>query len=336
MRAERSLKQQLTAVEAAIDGIAILDAEGRYVYVNQSHVCLFGYQEPRELLGQTWRDLYYPDEVERFARDIFPLLLRKGHWQGEATARRRNGSTFAEEVSLTLIEGGGLVCVCRDITERKQAEEQLRSSLQEKELLLKEIHHRVKNNLLVVSSLLDWQTDYIHEPATVKIFEESQQRIHSMALIHEKLYQSQNLAKINFSEYLQTLAEQLFFSFKLDRDRIELKFELEPVLLNIETATPCGLIVSELIANVFEHAFPDNRKGQLCLRLQKHQHQVMVTIRDNGVGFTPDFDFRQTETLGLQLVCLLTHQLEGDLKVVENNGISFQLIFSELHYRQRI
>ena len=139
IQAERSLKQQLAAVEAAIDGIAIIDAQERYIYLNQAHVRLFGYDEPTELLGQTWKYLYDPDELERFEQDIFPLLLRERHWQGEATAKRRDGSTFAEEVSLTLIEGGGLVCVCRDITERKQAEEQLKSSLQEKELLLKQL-----------------------------------------------------------------------------------------------------------------------------------------------------------------------------------------------------
>jgi PAS domain S-box-containing protein len=335
IHAEISLKQQLAAVEAAIDGIAILNAQEQYIYVNQAHVHLFAYESPSELLGKTWRCLYNPEEVERFEQNIFPLLLRDGHWQGEAIAKRQDGSTFAEEVSLTLIEGGGLVCVCRDITERKQAEEKLKFSLQEKELLLKEIHHRVKNNLLVISSLLDWQTDYIEDPEVVKIFEESQNRLHSMALIHEKLYKSENLAKIDFSEYLETLARQLFFSFNIDDDRIELKFALEPVLLNIETATPCGLIVSELITNVFQHAFPDNRQGELYLSLAKEGNQVTITIQDNGVGFTPDLDFRQTDSLGLQLVSLLTQQLEGDLEIIPNKGITFKLIFSELNYRQR-
>ncbi|OLP17956.1 hypothetical protein BST81_12955 [Leptolyngbya sp. 'hensonii'] len=336
-KSERSLKRQLAAVEAAIDGIAILGADDRYIYLNDAHVRLFGYETPADLIGRTWQELYQPEEIERFQREIFPVLGRDRHWQGEATARRRNGSTFAEEVSLTLIEGGGLVCVCRDITDRKIAEEQLKSSLQEKEILLKEIHHRVKNNLLVVSSLLDWQIDYLQDVAVIKIFEESQHRIQSMALIHEKLYRSENLAEINFSDYLETLARQLLFSFNLNDERIEFSVELEPVFLNIETATPCGLIVSELISNVFEHAFPDQSKGQLWLKVSANDRkQITITIKDNGVGFPDNLDFRNTQSLGLQLVCLLTQQLEGKIQMHQDNGTIFHLTFSELQYRKRL
>ncbi|MGD1809523.1 PAS domain S-box protein [Dapis sp. BLCC M126] len=336
VKAERSFKQQSVAMEAAIDGIAILDADEQYIYANNSHLKLFGYQDKEEILGKTWRDFYDRDELERFEWEIWPILLRDGHWQGEAIAKRQDGSTFTEEISLTLIEGGGLVCVCRDITERKQAEELLKSSLQEKEMLLKEIHHRVKNNLLVVSSLLHWQNEYITDPQVSRIFQESQYRIHSMALIHEKLYNSHNLAEINFSEYLETLAQQLYYSFNIRTDRIKLKLELEPVSLNIETATPCGLIVSELIANVFEHAFPDNKKGEVYLSLKKEQDRVMLSIQDNGIGLPSNFDISQTESMGLQLVDLLSQQIRADLKIISNNGTTFNLIFAELKYPKRI
>ncbi|MGD1704324.1 PAS domain S-box protein [Dapis sp. BLCC M229] len=336
IKAERNLKQQSVAMEAAINGIAILDAQEQYIYVNHSHLQLFGYQDQQELLGKSWRHLYDRDELERFESEIWPILLRDGHWQGEAIAKRQDGSTFAEEISLTLIEGGGLVSVCRDITQRKQAEELLKSSLQEKEILLKEIHHRVKNNLLVVSSLLHWQNEYITDPAVSRIFQESQYRIHSMALIHEKLYNSKNLAEVNFTEYLETLAQQLYYSFNIATDRIQLNLELEPVSLNIETATPCGLIVSELIANVFEHAFPDNRKGELYLSLKNEQDRVILTIQDNGVGLPSDFDISQTESMGLQLIDMLSQQIKADLEVITDNGTTFNLIFAELKYRKRI
>ncbi|MEM1171959.1 MAG: PAS domain S-box protein [Cyanobacteria bacterium P01_H01_bin.35] len=336
VKAQRNLKQQSVAMEAAIEGIGILNANEQYIYVNRSHLQLFGYQDRKELLGKSWRYLYERDELERFEWEVWPVLLRDGHWQGEGIGQRQDGSRFPQEISLTLIEGGGLVCVCRDITQRKQAEELLKSSLQEKELLLKEIHHRVKNNLLVVSSLLDWQNEYITDPVLSRIFQESQYRINSMALIHEKLYNSSNLANINFSEYLETLAQQLYYSFNIGTDRIKLKLELEEVYLNIETATPCGLIVTELIANVFEHAFPDERKGELCLSLKKKQDQVMLTIQDNGVGLCSDFDISQTESMGLQLVNLLSKQIKADLRIISNNGTTFNLIFAELKYRKRI
>ncbi|MGI0483883.1 PAS domain S-box protein [Pantanalinema rosaneae CENA516] len=334
---EQFLKQQLAAIEAAIDGIAILDAAGRYVYLNSAHVQLFGYEQPTELLGKTWQQLYYPEEIVYFQQKVFPSLGQNSHWQGEATAKRQDGSTFAEEVSLTLIEGGRMVCVCRDISDRKRSEAQLKASLQEKEILLKEIHHRVKNNLLVVSSLLEWQTDYVDDPAILKMLGESQTRIQSMALIHEKLYRSENLAKIDFSEYLETLARQLFFTFDLDDDQVHLQFELEPIFLNIETATPCGLIVSELISNVFEHAFPLDKTGTVCLKVtQNQQRQITITIQDNGVGFPAELDFRHTESLGLQLVCLLTQQLEGSIQIDRAHGTAFCLTFTELHYCNRI
>ncbi len=336
-QAEQSLKQQLAAVEAAIDGIAILDASSQYIYLNSAHVQLFGYDSPADLLGQSWVNLYPPEEVDRFEREVFPVLARNHHWQGEATAKRRDGSTFAEEVSLTLIEGGGLVCVCRDVSDRKYAEEQLKSSLQEKEILLKEIHHRVKNNLLVVSSLLELQTDYINDPRVIKVFAESQTRIQSMALIHEKLYASQNLARIDLSEYLTTLAQQLFYTFNLTEKQVKLHFDIQSTQLNIETVTPCGLIVNELISNVFEHAFPHGKTGEVWLRVHQHSNrQITVQVQDDGVGFPESIDFRNTESFGLQLVCLLAEQLEGNLEIIRHNGTTFNLTFSELHYRQRL
>ena len=201
MKAERKLKQQLAAVEAAIDGIAILDNQARHIYANRSYLDMFGYDNSQQLVNKSLQGVYPPQEWERFKADIFPTLKKNGHWQGEATVRKENGALFIEEVSFTIIKSIGLVCVCRDITDRKQTEKNLRHSLKEKELLLKEIHHRVKNNLLVVSSLLDLQISYIEDnPEIVKTFEECQQRIYSMALIHEKLYQSKDLAKINFNE----------------------------------------------------------------------------------------------------------------------------------------
>ena len=249
---------------------------------------------------------------------------------------------FWNELSISPIydDHGNLthfIGIQNDVTDRKQAEEQIKSSLQEKEILLKEVHHRVKNNLLVVSSLLHWQADYIADPAVLKIFEQSQYRIQSMAIIHEKLYQSKNLAEIDLSEYLETLAKQLECSFNSDYQRITINFDLQAIFLNVETATPCGLIVNELISNVFEHAFPNHETGQIWLKVKENdQKQVTISIEDNGVGLPANLDFKNTESLGLQLVFLLTKQLEGEITVTSNNGTTFTLTFTELHYQKRI
>ncbi|MEQ8974049.1 MAG: PAS domain S-box protein [Coleofasciculus sp. C1-SOL-03] len=631
---EQTLNQQLAAIEAAIDGICILNEKGEYIYLNQAHLEIFGYETPTDLLGKTWYHLYYPDEVSRIERDIFPVLIEHGYWRGETLSKRRDGSTFAEELSLTLIEGGGLICVCRDITERKKteaslakrdryltalvevqrqllaapvncdvyqqilsilapiadanriyvfenhcdetgqlfssqraewcapgiesqldnpalqnvsyhdfvprwmdvlaqggiingivtdfpesersilapqgilsilalplivngeffgfigfdncvearewqpleegllssaaaaialakereittkawqtsqsqlqavldavpglvswisadltylgvnrhlasryhltpdnflgqkvgfvdkngdfaeflrqffasstqttsqtlrfemngtiqsylivaqkyqqsqvcvtvgiditerqkAEEQIKASLKEKEVLLKEIHHRVKNNLNVVSSLLELQADSITEPHIGKLFEESQNRIYSMALIHEKLYRSPTIGQINLEDYIQDLANNLFDSYNVNEDCIQLHITVEPIFLNIETATPCGLIINELVSNSLKHAFPDEREGGI-VAIDCHQQsdgQIHLVISDNGIGFPEALDFQDTESMGFQVVCTLIEQLEGTIELQRTPGTVFSIQFSELQYQKRI
>ncbi len=223
------------------------------------------------------------------------------------------------------------------IIEREKADAQVRKSLQEKELLLKEIHHRVKNNLLVVSHLLDFQTDYIEDRAIVKMLENSQHRIHSMALIHEQLYNSPNFKKLNLSNYVAALVDKLSDSYETYSKGIKISIDTDEVYLNIETAHPCGLIINELIANALEHAFPNHRQGTIWLSLKKDdREQIILTITDDGMGFPENLDFRQTESLGLQLVCTLTEQLEGEIELNQSQGTSFKITFSELDYDERV
>ena len=223
------------------------------------------------------------------------------------------------------------------IIEREKAEAQVRKSLQEKELLLKEIHHRVKNNLLVVSNLLDFQTDYIEEGAIIKMFENSQHRINSMALIHEQLYNSANFKKLNLSDYVTALVEKLSDSYETYQKGIKILSDTDEIYLNIETAQPCGLIINELIANALEHAFPNNRQGTIWLIFKKKEpEQIILTITDDGIGFPENIDFQQTESLGLQLVCTLTEQLEGEIELQPTKGTSFVITFAELDYDERV
>ncbi len=224
-----------------------------------------------------------------------------------------------------------------EIAERKKAETKVRSSLQEKELLLKEIHHRVKNNLLVVSNLLDFQTDYIEDPEILKMFDNSKHRIESMALIHEQLYNSPDLKQLNFNNYIIALVDKLSYSYDTSTKGIKISLDIDDIYLNIETANPCGLIINELVANALEHAFTNHQKGNIFLTLKKvTEHQNILTVTDDGIGFPKDLDFRQTESLGLQLVCTLTEQLEGTLKLNRTKGTSFEITFSELDYDERV
>ncbi|MEG4443929.1 PAS domain S-box protein [Microcoleus sp. AT9_B5] len=224
-----------------------------------------------------------------------------------------------------------------ELSDRKQAEANLKNSLREKEILLKEIHHRVKNNLCVVASLLELQSNTVADPQVSKMFEESQNRLYSMALIHEKLYRSTNLAQINFGEYLEDLVSNLFHSYNISNNQIQLQVLAEPISLNLETATPCGLIANELVSNTLKHAFPDGTTGTVSVECyQTSDREIHLLVKDNGIGFPQNLDFRKTHSMGFQVVCTLTEQLEGSIEISREVGTSFHLKFNELNYFQRL
>ncbi|MFH1673562.1 MAG: histidine kinase dimerization/phosphoacceptor domain -containing protein [Pseudomonadota bacterium] len=216
----------------------------------------------------------------------------------------------------------------RDITERKQAEEKIRTSLREKEVLLREIHHRVKNNMQVISSLLKLQSKYIKDEKDVEMFRESQNRIKSMALVHEKLYQSQDLANIDFNEYVKHLANILFRSYGIDTEKIALKLDIEDVIIEVDIAIPCGLIVNELVSNSLKYAFTEDGKGEVKITLHStDENEMELTVSDDGVGVPKDLDFRNTESLGLKLVNILTNQIRGRLDLERSKGSKFYIRF---------
>lgn len=219
--------------------------------------------------------------------------------------------------------------VVEDITERKQAEEKLKASLREKEVLLKEIHHRVKNNLQIVSGLLYLQSRYVEDKQTLQVLQDNRDRIQSMALLHEKLYGSQNLDKIDFKDYVSTLTNNLFISCGVNTNFITSKLNIEPISLNIDTAIPCGLIVNELISNALKHAFPQGGKGEIAIEfcsIGKNSFELIVS--DNGIGFTRELNFKNKKSLGLRLVhSLATKQLEGTLEADGSQGAKFKILF---------
>ncbi len=216
---------------------------------------------------------------------------------------------------------------------------ELEASLAEKEVLLKEIHHRVKNNLQVISSLLNLQSGYINDEAALQMFKESQNRVRSMALIHEKLYQSEDLARIDFAEYIQDLANYLIRMYGTGTYRVRLRVNVENVSLDVDMAIPCGLIVNELISNSLKYAFPmedraldEQQKSEAEIRVDlrsDNSGNLMLIVNDNGVGFPENLDFRETESLGLQLVNTLTEQLEGSIELDRTSGTTFKITFEK-------
>jgi two-component sensor histidine kinase/HAMP domain-containing protein len=217
----------------------------------------------------------------------------------------------------------------QEITERKKAENQIKASLKEKEILLQEVHHRVKNNMQIISSLFSLQSGHIKDKQALEIFKSSQNRVRSMALIHERLYQSKDLTRVDFAEYSQSLATHLFSSYGINTNVIKFYINIKDVFLDINTAIPCSLIINELVSNSLKHAFPGNKKGEIKIAANPlNENEVELMVSDNGVGLPKKVDFRKTDSLGLHLVNLLAEdQLHGDIKLDRKRGTSFSIRF---------
>ena len=229
-----------------------------------------------------------------------------------------------------------MIGTVQDITEQKNINTKLVQSLREKELMLKEVHHRVKNNLQVVSSLLRIQAANVEDKTVGEYLKISEQRVQSMALIHQQLYKTEDLSRINFGDYVRELCTYLLFAYGIERSKINLAVNIEDIYFGIDTALPCGLIINELITNALKHAFPGGRQGTIEISLVKGtDERNNLTIRDDGVGIKNDFNLEELKTLGMQLVSTLSKQLESEIEINNKNGTEVKLIFKDLIYKKR-
>ena len=219
-----------------------------------------------------------------------------------------------------------------EVEERQRAEEAIKRSLEEKEVLLQEIHHRVKNNLQIVSSLIDLQARHTQDEETLEMFRESRDRIRTMALVHEKLYQSNDLAHIDLPGYIRTLATDLMHSYSISTNLIECDILIDEIALGIDMAIPCGLIINELLSNALKYAFPDNRSGRISLELRQTQPgNYLLRVADDGAGLPEGVDYEKTDSLGLKLVVSLVRQLRGKIELLREGGTTYEIRFAELH-----
>jgi PAS domain S-box-containing protein len=332
-QAEKSLqtseKEYRDLVDNALIGIYKADQNGNILFVNDSIIKMFGYDSKEDIKNFNISSLYKNLDD----RDI---ILNKLNEDGkleehEVEMVKKNGSVLNIMASATL-NGETISGMTMDITAQKKAQNQIKRSLQVKDMLLKEIHHRVKNNLMVISSLLNLQSRYIKDEASKSIFKDSQNRARSMALIHELLYQSSDLKRINFGSYINKLTNELFSVYVTDPNKIKLNMDINDIMLDINTAIPLGLIVNELVSNSMKHAFPNNKQGKIDIKFNLDNGDYTMIISDNGVGFPQDYNIQNSDSLGLKIVNSLTEQIDGEITIETSNGTKFIIKFKEETY----
>ncbi len=330
-------------VETTSDWIWEVDQNGVYTYASPNVRALLGYG-PEEVVGKTPFDFMTEEEAGRVGQIFNEIVASKAVIENlENVNRHKDGKLVILETNAVpvLNENGevfGYRGIDRDITDRKKAEEQIKASLTEKEVLLSEVHHRVKNNMQVITSLLKLQASKLQDKHSIDIFKESQDRIKSMALIHEKLYLTKNFANIDFRGYVKSLVTSLFRSYVIKPEKIVIKMDVANVTLDLESAIPCGLIINELVANSLKYAFPEERKGEIRITLRAVcEDEFVLEIYDNGIGLPAELDIRKTKSMGLHLVTMLSeNQLEGNIELNRVEGTTFQITFKKHTYKARI
>jgi PAS domain S-box-containing protein len=320
-------------VESAPNAMVVVNRDGAIEMVNAQAERVFGYARA-EMLGRPVGMLVperFRDGHAQLCRAFFDEVRARSMGGGlDLYARRKDGSEFPVEIGLNRIEtdqGAMVLSAIVDISDRKQKEQHIIEALREKEVLLGEVHHRVKNNMQVVHSLLQLQLARTSDPVVASMLREGQNRIYSMALIHQTLYQSKDFARVDFQSFLDSLVPNLTSSFGAVAGHIAVSTDGNGVHLPINIAVPCGLVVNELISNALKHAFPEGRPGRIMVSMHRADQQVVLSVSDDGIGLPDALDVEDTVTLGLHLVWLLADQLKATVKFQRSSPTCFELRF---------
>lgn len=333
-RLEASEQRFRSALEYSAIGIALVGLDGVFLLVNRALCDIVGYSE-EELLERSFHTITHPEDLQHDLGNVQRLIAGEiTHYHMEKRYVHRRGHIVWVALSVSLVRKSDgspayFVSQVQDVTQRRQAEEKLKSSLAEKEVLLKEVHHRVKNNMQIISSLLQLQSGYLRDPADQMIFRECQTRLQTMAMVHERLYRSGDFARIEFSEHLQELCALVHQAQIAEGRRYALKLDAEPVAVSLDAAIPLGLIAVELLTNVFKHAFPGRTDGLARVILRPVDGGLTLTVADNGVGLPDDFDLSKGRTLGLRLIRALAKQLRAEIEVSSEGGAVFAINLSQ-------
>jgi len=313
----------------------VVNQRGEITRVNQLAETTFGYDaaeligRPVEVLIPTRFRAVHPGYRQGFLAETSARPMGLGR---DLSGLRRDGSEFPVEIGINPVETGEgtmILSVILDLSERKQAEKRIQDALTQKDLLLREVHHRVKNNLQVIHSLLDLQALKLRDNEVVEVLRDSQNRIRSMSLIHQTLYQSRNFARVDFQRFLDDLLPSLTEAYRSVAGKVAIRVDAHQVQLPINEAIPCGLIINELVSNALKHGFAQGRNGQIEVSIQQlAERRVELSVRNDGEPIPDDLNLEQTPSLGLQLVQLLARQLNGTVQVQRAGPTRFTLRFA--------
>jgi PAS domain S-box-containing protein len=339
-KSENALKEKERTLKTLISnlpGVAYKcrnDSKWTMEFVSEGCLELTGYPSEDLIMNNkiSYNDLIHPDDRQRIWDNVqesvkenkpFKLVYKINTADSKQKYVWEQGrGIFSPKGELISLEG-----FISDITDTKKAEEEIKKSLKEKNILLQEIHHRVKNNMQIISSLLSLQSRYVNEEIALNLLKESQGRIRAMALVHEKLYQSENLGNINFAEYIKSLIMELESLYRVNKSLLKTEINVEDVYLDINAAIPCGLIINELISNTIKHAFKEGTEGNINIKFSRKENDYILSVQDNGIGLPSNISLENTDTLGLKLVNALVKQLEGTTEIKRNNGTQFIIKF---------
>ncbi len=336
-KVEKKLAEQALMLANINDAVIGTDINYIINYWNKPAEKMYGYSK-EEIIGQ-YSGILKPEFLGLTSEEAITQLETTGNLNVELIHTTKDGrKIFIDSNNHILCDDSGnrygIIGINRDITERKNAEEEIKVSLNEKEVLIREIHHRVKNNLQIIASLLHLQERCVEGEEFVNMLKESETRVKSMAIIHEKLYQSPTLANINFKEYIENLVYDILYTYGVQEGFIKTNMDIEDINLNIDTAIPLGLIINEIITNSVKYAFPES-KGVITIELKSINEEMELIVSDNGKGLPNDINLENAETLGLQLVNNLTNQIDGHIYIDRSNGTTFKIIFKEIKYKKR-
>ncbi|MBF0321254.1 MAG: DUF3365 domain-containing protein [Nitrospirae bacterium] len=330
-------------IQSVMDGIISTDSQGIIVAFNSGAESLFGYAAD-EVINKSISILIPERLAGAYARAFKTFqMLGESYMAGkrvEFEGVRKDGSEFSFDISLSSWKtktGTFYTGIARDITARKKMEDQINASLREKVVLIREIHHRVKNNMQIIISLLNIQSGLIKNPADAEIFNETKNRILAMSLVHERLHQSETLADIDFADYVGKLAIGLFRSYGVNPSRVRLTIDIPSLTIGVDMAVSCGLVLNELLSNSLKYAFKDGRSGEIGIAVSCHDDQYDIEIWDDGAGLPESVNLRGNETLGHQLVVsIVENQLRGTVNLDREKGTRFKINFSEVKQKHRL